>query len=448
MRPPRQLLSLSFALFFIFSVTEISPAPTQGSAPSQAPNGQRQVTPRPSQATSVPAAAAAQNAMPQEWTEAVRSLARKIKEAMGSSRSMTLEFQNISSISDANAAAIQSAMRDALSREHLEFSAAVNNEAVKVRVTLSEDHTDYIGAAEIQKGDSRKVALVSVTKPPSPNLGLTPAPALQKRVVFQQAAPILDFEIEQPLPNSNDGLEFRDVLTPTGLLRYQFQGDRLQLQLPDFAPVRITARNSRDVRGRILRSGSQEIRYFIGGALCVAGPVSNCSDNTILGWPINPKGVSWGAAYQAGRNYFQSSGIYSGEVRMTFPAFYSAAVLESGRETIFVLAALEGKALLFTSPVPSATFAGWGDDIVSLGQGCDTRQQILVTGTGDWTKPDSLQLYELDADRATSAGQPLQFSGPITALWPGDDGKSARVVSRDITTGEYEASIVTVVCNN
>lgn len=448
MRPPRQLLSLSFVFLFICSMIEISPALAQGSAPIQAPNGHSQVNPSASQATSVTAAGAAPNAIPQEWTEAVRSLARKIKEAMGSSRLMTLEFQNISSISEASAAGIQSAMRDALSREHLELTAAATNEAVKVRVTCSEDRTNYIGAAEIQKGDARKVALVSVKKTLSPNLGLTPAPVLQRRIVFQQDAPILDFEIEQPLPNPNDGLEFRDVLTPTGLIRYQFQGDRLQLQLPDFAPVHITAPNSRDVRGRILRSGSQEIRFFIGGALCVAGADSNCSDNTILGWPINPSGVSWGAAYQPGRNYFQSSGIYSGEVRMTFPAFYSAAVLESGHETTFLLAGLEGKSLLFTSPVPSATFAGWGDDIVSLGQGCDSRQQILVTGTGDWTKPDSLQLYELDADHATSAGQALQFSGPITALWPGDDGKSARVVSRDITTGEYEASIVTVVCNN
>lgn len=440
MRPLRQLLSLSFAFLFLISVNKTSPLLAQTSAPAQEPAT--------NSAPGQTASASAQNEMPQEWADAVRSLARKIKEAMDGSRALTLEFQNISSISDANAGAIQGALKEDLSREHLELTEAASDEATKVRVTFSENQAAHIWTAEIQKGDLQKVVIVSVRKILAPDSGLTPAPVLQKRVVFQQTAPILDFEIEEPQTGTNSGLEFRDVLTPTGLVRYQFQGNRLQLQLPDFAAVHIGTHNSRNLRGRILRSGSQEIRFFIGGSLCVAGPVSDCNDNSTVGWPINPSGTNWAAAYEANRNYFKEGGIYSGEVNLGFPAFYSAAVFAFDRGSLFVLTGLDGKARMFTSTVPSATYAGWGDDVVSLGKGCDFHLQALVSGTGDWTQADYLQLYELDSQHAVAVGQPLQFSGPITAVWPSDDGKSARVVSRDLATGLYEASIVTVVCNN
>lgn len=441
MRPPRQLLSSLFALLFVFSVTEILPTLAQTTSPALEPPS-NPATPQASGTT------AAENMLPREWTDAIGSLARKVKEAMGSSRALSLEIQNISSISEANAAAIQGALRDDLTHERLELTEAAGEEAARVRVTLSENQADRIWTAEIQRTGEKKVAIVSVRRLLAPEGALTPAPALQKRIVFQQPAPILDFEIEEPLPGTDTGLEFRDVLSATGLARYQFQGNRLQLQLPDFAPVHVAAPNSRDLRGRILRSGSQEIRFFIGNSLCVAGPVSDCNENSAQGWPINPSGTNWAAVYQPGRNYFKSGGIYSGEIRLPFPEFYSAALMQRDRGTIFLLAGLGGKTLLLTSPIPSATFEGWGDDIVSLGQGCDSHPQMLVTGTGDWTRPDSLQLYELNAEHATPVGQPSQFSGPITALWPADDGKSARVVSRDLATGEYEASIVTVACNN
>ena len=71
-----------------------------------------------------------------------------------------------------------------------------------------------------------------------------------------------------------------------------------------------------------------------------------------------------------------------------------------------------------------------------------------MTGTGDWTQPDHIQIYEIKGHQAVVIGQPLEFSGPILALWPGDDGKSARVVSRNLRTGMYEASIVSVACSN
>jgi hypothetical protein len=110
---------------------------------------------------------------------------------------------------------------------------------------------------------------------------------------------------------------------------------------------------------------------------------------------------------------------------------------------------LDGMARLYkSSPKPSGVFSGWGDDIASVNPGCGASWQILVTGTGDWTKADYIQLYEIDNDQPKPIGQRLDFLGPILAMWSSDDKKSARVVSRNLQTGMYEASIVSVSCND
>jgi hypothetical protein len=67
----------------------------------------------------------------------------------------------------------------------------------------------------------------------------------------------------------------------------------------------------------------------------------------------------------------------------------------------------------------------------------------LVTGNGDWTQADYL--------RATRPGGTLaqiDFAGPIVVLRGNSDGKSVRVVSRNLQTGMYEASIVSIACAN
>jgi len=109
---------------------------------------------------------------------------------------------------------------------------------------------------------------------------------------------------------------------------------------------------------------------------------------------------------------------------------------------------LDGKARLYEGlNTPAAIFSGWGDDIAMIKTACNREWQVLVTGTGDRTQPDHIQIYEIKDRRAMPVGQPLEFPGPILALWPSTDMRSARVVSRNLQTGMYEASIVSVTCS-
>jgi hypothetical protein len=83
----------------------------------------------------------------------------------------------------------------------------------------------------------------------------------------------------------------------------------------------------------------------------------------------------------------------------------------------------------------------------ALASTCSGSPLMLSTGSGDWTVRDFIQAYE-DKNQREAIAQPIQFPGPILALWPAEDGKTARVVSRNLQTGAYEASIVSVSCGD
>jgi hypothetical protein len=87
------------------------------------------------------------------------------------------------------------------------------------------------------------------------------------------------------------------------------------------------------------------------------------------------------------------------------------------------------------------------EDYAVLAPVCDDSPLTLVTGQGDWTEPDSIQAY-VGKDPESSAGSKIQFLGPVLELRRSADGKSARAVSRNLQTGKYEASIVSVSCGD
>jgi len=87
------------------------------------------------------------------------------------------------------------------------------------------------------------------------------------------------------------------------------------------------------------------------------------------------------------------------------------------------------------------------EDYAILAPVCDDSTLTLVTGQGDWTEPDSIQAH-VGKNPGNSASSKIQFLGPVLELWRNADGKSARAVSRNLKTGKYEASIVSVSCGD
>jgi hypothetical protein len=129
---------------------------------------------------------------------------------------------------------------------------------------------------------------------------------------------------------------------------------------------------------------------------------------------------------------------------------YSAISNSSNGHTRWIETRSDGNAQLFdNSPEAAvATFPGWGDDAVSITTKCSTAWQVLATGSGDWTSPDHIQLYEIQDKQSVAVGRPLEISGPVLMLRESDDGESTRVVWRDLQTGMYEASTIAVSCGD
>ena len=73
--------------------------------------------------------------------------------------------------------------------------------------------------------------------------------------------------------------------------------------------------------------------------------------------------------------------------------------------------------------------------------------QLLVTRPGDWTQPDAIQAFEIIERQVVAISQPVEFDGPVTALWPASDGKSVAAVVRNLKTGQYEAYRLTISCS-
>ncbi len=372
------------------------------------------------------------------------SLAQKIAVALGNAHSFSLDVKDVSSTAPADLAGIRQTLEDDIVQRGVR-SAPASADA-QVQVTISQDLAGFVLVAEIRRGDAQQVAVVPVAStqelPPQPS----PEPGIQRKIIWQQAIPILDFaQVDQ---DSRRAIWY--FLEPDRLVAYEFDDGAQVLREAQPVSRRYTPR---DLRGRLEVTDALHVRAFLGGVRCEGSwnPSFSvdCHENGSQQWPMGT--VSW--TFIPSRNYFSGAVTFSNDLQAKFPAFFSSASpspettgLNSSRR---VVAGLDGQVQLFIgSAEPVSTFDGWGSDMISVASGCGTAWQVLVTGAGDWTQKDQIQLYEIRDRKAIATGQPMELPGPIVALWPVGDGKSARVISRSLESGLYEASIVSISCGN
>jgi hypothetical protein len=382
------------------------------------------------------------------WNDAVHALAQKIVTAVTSARTLSVEVKDITPGAPVDLARFGQAL-DAEIRVQggrlVAPSLGSSPSAAQVQVTISKNVEGYLLVAEIHLGDAQQVAIVAVApaEEPAPQPG--PVPVIQRKIVWRQSRPILDFA--PAAMDANHTLWY--VLEPDRLVVHEFN---------DGAPVLQQAQPisqlyaSRDPRGHLVLTDATHVTAWIAGSRCDGrwnpGFTVECSPDPGQQWPMGA--ASW--AFDASRNYFSGGMVLSYDLAVKFPAFYSAASpspVAGGQNTSrWILAGLEGQAQLFAGTAgPASAFASWGSDILSIAPVCGSEWQVLVTGTGDWTQPDRIQLYEIADHRASAVGEPLEVPGPILTLWAAADGHSARMVSRNLGTGLYEASIVSVSCD-
>jgi hypothetical protein len=254
-------------------------------------------------------------------------------------------------------------------------------------VTLTEEGSGYVWVAEVWHAQSndREVAIVSAPKLPTRAADKREfSVALSRRLVWSQAGEILDFVVL----TSNGPTANVVVLEPERIAFYSGSGS--QWQFNGLVPISHTSVWPRDLSGGI---DPESGKVTIGGAACV-------------GDVVHPDGLHCDQLHGHAARLTDAN-----QIRM-----------------------------------PIEDRAG---DVVNLGTVCaGLGSLLLASGTSDWTQADHLRIYDAAAQAGLPIGQPLEIPGPVLALGVTAEGKSARVVSRNLQTGMYEASIVTVSCGN
>jgi len=328
--------------------------------------------------------------------DAVAALAKKITVRLAPAEVARVTTRNSSSLAAAEAAKVQPALNRALQRRVRE------PKLVDVMVTISESLRGYILVAEIKRENEPAVEMAEFRPAAPAAAAARAAVAIASKMVWEQDAPLLDLAI------SGDQML---VLDTAGVSLYNRNAGKWERTASAPIPT-----NLRDPRGRM---------EVAGDALTVHLPGVACSGSAKLASSIR---CEEGGRFTAGRNTLTGSGE-------------SFSSVEIGGDTL--VGEPDGRTHIYDAAhAPQGVFDGWGSDFVALA-GCGGRH-ILASSAGDQHAPDSVTLYDLLNRAPSPVSDPLEFAGPVTALWPAGDG--ALAVIRNLSTGKYAAYNLALDC--
>lgn len=375
-----------------------------------------------------------QSATAQTWDAPAHSLAEKIVARAQSRSAVSLDVRNVSSLPSGGVADVRRAVENQLRALGVRL---VNPEQAvdEVRLTLSENVRGYLWVAEVGHGDSWDVVMTTAAALPVPERAVLP--------LVLRRVPLIS-EPERILDVGGDPAGSLLVLDEEKVASFKLENGRWTLQ--ESAPITHPHPWPRDLRGRLVRRPDGSFAAYLPGVQC-SGTVhpqltATCAENDDP-WPLAtdpPVNAFFGAA----RNFFNGTLVaQAGDAHL--PPFFSAAMLSPG--ATWAVAAQDGTARLVGARGELlATMPGWGSDLAMVRSNCGAGTQLLATRAGDYGLPDAVQVYEFVNREAEEAGLPVEFSGPVAALWPAPDSTSAAVVAHNLKTGHYEAFTLSIAC--
>ncbi len=377
--------------------------------------------------------------------DAARELAGKITATLAPGEAVVLNLRNLSSLTAPEVAVVRHALEAKLQSRGVRL---VQDSAshVEIRVTLSENFEGYLWVAEFARGETPAVAMVALARPAAAGRSrASSALVIQKELVWEQEEPILDLAL---LDTQDGPRSTMLVLEPAKVSVYRRETDRWELWHPYSLPA--TRPWPRDLRGRIfVRDHSFSAQ--LPGMECkgdIGKTKMECEESTA------PLGLADGNEpseefyFVAGRNFFTDRRFRSGEGGGKLPPFFSAAAVQKNDGAYWIFTVVDGRARLYRkqSEEPEAIFTGWGSEVAGIQTQCGSGGQVLATRPGDWTEPDAIRAYEIVDHDVVAVSSPVEFPGPVTALWPATDGSNAIAVVRNLKTEHDEAYRLSFSC--
>lgn len=380
------------------------------------------------------ACCAAQQETQSSWQTSANEFVQQTLTRAGSPAAITLSFENLSSLGPAEQETLKPLILNSFRAAGVRLVKA-ELALAEVQITFSEDWQGYVWVAKIIQGPGTQVVIKKVSRPARTTASALPALTLRRNMVWQQDEPILDF--------TADGQNLL-VLEPEQVSVYTNDSGRWRLR--QVMEIQHAQPWQRDLRGRLLVEGSQ-VTAFLPGTKCTGAKLGalQCAPADDP-WQIDA--VSLGAFYSPARNFF--TGVLAGQnAGDSVLPFFSGAAWMTAETRVWIFTGTDSRARLYLNNLasPAATFNDWGSNITTLRSGCGSGTQVLVSSPGDLTQPDAVQALEISGREAVPASATVGFSGPVVALWPGQNGQSANAVVKSLTTGKYEAISLTVTCN-
>jgi hypothetical protein len=316
----------------------------------------------------------------------VHLLAERVVAASPARAALAFDFKNISSLSAADADSIREAIQAELIHRGFRIASASSTASagIDVRLTLSEGSDSYVWVAEWRGKDEPQMAIVAVPK--ASDAGANGA----KNSVR------LESKLMWQQPDRL--LDFAVLTTP----------DNSASTIVTLEPGRV----------RWYSSGKFEKGFSHGFDVLRKTP-----------WPRDVRGIIDVEGKRVLLPKMECQGDIENPTQMKCVPSEDAALLDGPK--IRVPGREESESAL-------------------LGERCDGRFVILASGNGDWTQPDTIQGYalaDLEGQAAVSGG-PIEFDGPVLALYREGKQSAARAVVHNLKTGNYEAYIVTATCSH
>ena len=374
------------------------------------------------------------------WSDAAAGLARDIAAVAGPG-TLTLSVRNDSSLGNEDVPQIRRALEVQLDAAGARVSGSASA-ASEVRVTLSENVAGYLWIASIRQGTDTRVVMRAVARPPAAGAA-HPASSLvlRKTLLWSQAPPMLDIAVLDP-----GGPAARLLVLDSEqvtLLRLNSGHATLEQSFP----ITHTHPFPRDIRGRLMVGHEHLFDAYLPGTTCRAtssAPAFTCRDNDDP-WPLQP-GTEQAAFFGAARNFF--TGVLTpgvGKQTSTAP-FYSAAALTRPGYELWLFAGVDGRVRASdgVNEVVLNAARDWGSNIIAVKSACGPL--LLADAPGDDNTADTIRAYEIADREPAPASPPLEFPGPVTAMWSpaGNDTPAAIVHNRK--TNLYEAYSLAISC--
>lgn len=377
-----------------------------------------------------------------DLANAEKDLAHKIAALTGPG-AVNLSVDNRSSLTVKQADAVRAGLQMQLEALGVHMVGA-EQAAATVSVTLSESPQFYVWSAAIQAGNQSSSALTSL---PRPEQSMLKADAflvtLRKQPLWEQAEPILDVAVLQEKATPTEIA----VLDPEAVTFYAQRNG--QWAMEQRLPVSHDRPWPRDVRGRLLVDRDRALQVYMPGVRCATrkqgGLALDCgaSDDP---WPIGMSGVTQSAFYTVKRNLFTGDLTPPIGKLATVPKFYSAAAFPRAGYVFWLFTGADGTLHRVDGMTDQPMKLNWGSDLAVVRSACGTGLALLATSDAA-AGADAVRAYDVPDRDPVPVSAPLEFDGPVVAMWAAGNADSAVAVTTNRETGKYEAYRLQVACS-